>query len=218
MIRSRRNALDFDVVPQAIVWRPIRYFSTYVRADEDGLDEYNVASFDVGNQFQFDLRTYRGHPQSTVSVYLSAVLKVRAISLALRTIIKELNVPTRAVAWQRGQPFQFGHLERRPEDRLREPEARMLALKIAARRQNRTATTEYIKKQIPKIYELSEADKAMSLTRKREQKWQQIVGNVISHRHTPAGPFQRGFAVRAPDGLTVTDAGIDYLNSIGFAV
>lgn len=218
LIRSRRIGLDYDVTPQAIFWRPIRYFSTYVRQDEDGLDTFSAASFEIGNQIQFDLRTYRGHPQFTVSVYMASDFKSRSIASALRAIIKELSVPKAAVAWQRGQAFAYGQLQRPEADRLREPEARILALKIAARRQNRTATTEFIKKEIAKIYPLSAIDLQLSNSRRREQLWKQIVGNVISHRATPNGPFRRGLAVRTDDGLTVTQEGIDYLNSIGFAV
>jgi hypothetical protein len=103
-------------------------------------------------------------------------------------------------------------------DRLREPEARILALKIAARCPDRRATTEYIKQQIPTYYPLSELDIQQSPSRKKEARWQQIVGNVVSHQKTLSGLFANGYAVRTADGLSVTGAGIDYLNSIGFLV
>ena len=218
MIRFRRISLDVDVLPHAIFWRPVRYFATYIRTDEDGLDAYSVASFDLGNELQFDLRTYQGHPQSTVSLYLASDYPERRLQTAIRAVVQGLVVPINAIAWRRGQDFQYGELPRSTADRLREPEARLLALKIAARRQDRTATTEYIKKEIPKVYPLSEADMQPSQTRGREHLWQQIVGNVISHKSSPTGLFRRGLAVLTDDGLTVTDDGMAYLNSIGFSV
>jgi hypothetical protein len=209
----------FDATPHAVFWRPIRYFSTYVRRDVDDLDEYEVASFDYGNQFSFDLRWYRGHPAFTVSLYLPAnfgnyFMVVRTVS----ELITELRVPRRAVAWRRGQRFRFGELSRAETDRLREPEARILALKIAAKKQGREASTSEIKRELPRIYPLSELDLVPSKTRRREQHWQQIVGNVISHINTPNSVFVQGYAVRTLNGLRVTQEGVDYLNNMGFDV
>lgn len=219
MIRFRRMHHVFDATPHAVIWRPIRYFATYVRRDADDLDEYEVASFDYGNQLSFDLRWYRGHPAFTVSLYLPAdfgnyLTVVRTVS----DLLTELRAPRRAIAWRRGQRFQFGKLPRDDTDRLREPEARILALKIAARKHGREASTSEIKRELPRIYPLSDLDLAPSKTRRREQHWQQIVGNVISHLETPNSVFVQGYAVRTPNGLRVTEQGVDYLNNMGFAV
>jgi hypothetical protein len=79
-------------------------------------------------------------------------------------------------------------------------------------------TTEYIKQQFPNYYPLSEFDRRPSPSRKNEERWQQIVGNVVSHQKTMSGIFANGFAIRTEDGFVVTQTGIDYLNSIGFSV
>ena len=216
-IKVSKYEPDYDVTPQAIFWRILKYFTVSVRIDEDNLDEFEAASFTSGNDIRFDLRTYAGHPKFTVTLYLPSYVKdEEEISRAIRTVIKEMVIPKSAVAWQRGEPFTYGDLRRQRGDRLREPEARILALKIAAQRPNRTASTQFIKREVPKYTELSELDLRRSTTRGNEAMWQQIVGNVISHQETPAGPFKKGYAVRTADGLSVTDKGIAYLNSMGF--
>jgi hypothetical protein len=68
-------------------------------------------------------------------------------------------------------------------DRLSEPEARILALRIAASRPNREASTSYIKEHIQDYIEFTPEDLKPSLTRGNEQMWQQIVGNVVSTSH-----------------------------------
>lgn len=218
MLRACRTAVGEDLIPQAIVWRPIRYFSTYVRTDQDDLDTFEVASFDVGNDYRFDLRHYGGHPPLTVTIYLPQFIEdLRIINSALDYVLKELTVPAKAVAWRRGQPFEYGVLHRSTDDRLREQEARVVALKIAARRLNRTVTTEHIKRELPKIFPLSAIDLNWSPSRRNERLWQQIVGNVISHGRGPKGIFALGLAERTQDGLKITETGLDYLKSIGFS-
>jgi len=91
-----------------------------------------------------------------------------------------------------------------------------LALKIAAQQPNRTASTQFIKREVPRYTELSEIDRRLSPSRDNEALWQQIVGNVISHRETPAGPFKKGYATWAPNSLSVTEKGMAYLNNMGF--
>lgn len=100
--------------------------------------------------------------------------------------------------------------------RLREPEARDLALRIAAACPNREATTSWIKEKVPDHIQFTPIDLEPSDTRGQEQKWQQIVGNVISHHASPTSLFSRGLATRTEDGLIVTDAGIAYLKKKGF--
>ncbi len=208
---------DYDVTPQAIFWRALRYFTMLIREGEDGLDEFQAASFIVGNDIRFDLRTYAGHPEFTVTLYLPNDVKDKEeISRVIKIVIKEMIIPKNAIAWQRGEPFTYGDLKRPRGDRLREPEARILALKIAAQRPNRTASTQFIKKEVPKYTDLSEADLRRSSSRSNEALWQQIVGNVISHQETPAGPFKKGYATRTSNGLSVTEKGMAYLNSMGF--
>jgi hypothetical protein len=208
---------DYDVIPQAIFWRPLRYFTMIIRAGEDGLDEFEAASFTIGNDTRFDLRTYAGHPEFTVTLYLPDYVNDQdEISRVIRVVVRDMFIPKRAVAWQRGQKFEYGDLKRPKDDRLSEPEARILALKIAAQCPNRTATTHFIKTEMPKYTELSAADRRPSPSRPKEQVWQQIVGNVVSHHKTPPGPFAKGYATRTRNGLSVTEKGVDYLNNMGF--
>jgi hypothetical protein len=126
-------------------------------------------------------------------------------------------IPLAAVAWRRGQKFEYGHLQRpRLDDRLREHEARIIVLKIAAQQPSRAASTSLLKREVPKYIDLSEKDRVRSPFRPREFLWQQVVGNVVSHQKSSEGPFVKGFAVRTEDGLKVTRKGMNYLNNMGF--
>jgi hypothetical protein len=208
---------DYDVIPQAIIWRPLRFFTNLIRSGTDQLDEYVGASFIIGNDVRFDLRTYAGHPKLTVTLYLPDGIEDQTeISRVIKIVIREIAMPKHALAWQRGDPFKFGELARPRGDKLGESEAGILWLKIASLRPDRTALTEEIKAEARSYREMSPADLVPSTTRKREAMWQQIIGNVISHQNTQIGVFKRGLAVRIKDGLRVTDRGMDHLKSIGF--
>lgn len=99
--------------------------------------------------------------------------------------------------------------------RLREPEARLLALQIAATFPNHEATTTQIKELIPDYRELTAADLAPSKTRNGERMWQQITGNIVSHKPTSTSIFSRGLATRTRNGIRVTDKGIELLKEKG---
>lgn len=218
-VRVLRYEPECDVIPQAIIWRPLRYFTLVIREGEDGLDKFKAASFTIGNDIRFDLRVYRGHPQLTVTLYLPEELSdERRITEIIDVIIREMLIPMTAIAWRRGQPFEIGApLERPKDDRLHESEARVLVLKIAAQQPRRAASTQFLKREVPKYIELSRLDRVRSKSRPREELWQQIVGNVISHKDVRSGPFALGYAVKTADGLSVTPRGMAYLNSIGFS-
>jgi hypothetical protein len=203
-------------MPQAVFWRSLKYFTSVTHFDEDGLDEYEGAAFGIGNR-SFDLRKYNGHPAFTCSLYFPS--DMRDMGEVLRTIkevIVEMAVPKTAIAWRRGQPTDNG-LHREPKDRLRESEARVLSLKIASLLPSYTASTEQIKRAIPGYFPLSSLDLTPSPVRRNEQLWQQIVGNVVSHRASKEGPFMKGYATRTADGLSVTQKGLDYLKRLGFS-
>lgn len=216
-VRVLQHDLDYDVVPQAIIWRPLRYFTSVFREGKDGLDHYIGASFAIGNDIQFALRSYRGHPGLTITLYLPHDVEDESrISEIIDTVISEMLIPQSAVAWRRGQPFEYGRLERPKDDRLREPEARILVLKIAATKTNRSASTTTLKREVPEYTELSPKDLVRSNSRPREALWHQIIGNVISHNKSKMGPFVRGFITKNKDTITVTNEGLRYLSSIGF--
>ena len=219
-VRVLQYGPEGEVAPHAIIWRSLRYCTLVVRDAQDDLDEYTGASFVIGNDIRFDLRVYRGHIHSevTVTLYLSDEVRDETqIAQTVATIIKEMAIPVSAVAWRRGQKFQSGKLERSPEDRLRESEARILILKIAASQPGRTASSDKLRQEIPKIFDLSPVDKRMSPSRKREMLWQIVVRNTMSsHTRGKRTIFAQGWARKIPNGLKVTKSGLDYLNSIGF--
>lgn len=217
MLRYIDDDCGYEVAPQAIFWRPLRYFTPSCRHGSDDLDAYAAATYLYGNEISFELRVYAGHPRQTTTVYLPFhVQEFAAISDAVKVIVRALAVPTSAVAWRRGQDFEFGKLSRPPTDRLREAEARILALKIASEMPGQRATTTQVKQAVPEYLELSPEDRKPSATRRTEERWHQILGNVVSHGDTPRGLFARGLASRTPRGLQVTQEGVAYLKSIGF--
>jgi hypothetical protein len=206
--------MESEVVAHAIFWRPLAYFTMKIRKDLDDLDEFEAASFTIGNQIYFDLRKYAGHPDFTVSVYLPMQLEnLEEIDSIIDQVIMEFGLPKTAVGWRRGWDFNSGSIDRNPADRLREKEAKILFLKMAALQPQCKVTTTFVKNEVKRFYPLAPADRKPSTTRPREQLWQQIVGNVIVHKSL----FKQGLARRATGGLRLTEQGLDYLKSIGFA-
>ena len=201
-VRALNYEADFDVAPQAIIWRSLRYCT-------------------LGNDITFDLRVYQGHIHADVTVTLYLPDDVRdetRVSEIVSLVIKEMAIPVSAIAWQRGQTFQFGKLERSPKDRLSESEARVLVLKIAASQPNHVATIGKLRAEVPRFFDLSAADKVLSPSRKNEARWEIIIRNTTSsHRTGTQTIFARGWAEKTPSGLKVTRSGMDYLNSIGFS-
>jgi len=220
-VRVLKYEPDIDVVPQAIIWRSLRYCTLVVREGQDDLDKYKGASFAIGNEIRFDLRVYQGHihAEVTVTLYLPEDLRdEKRVSEIVSSVIKEMAIPVSAIAWRRGQKFQFGTLERSPQDRLREREARILVLKIAASQPERFATIGKLREEIPRYFDLSPADRKRSPSRKNEALWQIVVRNTMSSHTTGTRTiFAQGWAKKVPGGLKVTRRGMDYLNSIGFS-
>ena len=91
--------------------------------------------------------------------------------------------------------------------RLREPEARDLALQLAAASPNGEISTAKLKEKIGEMIVFTPIDLQPSTTRPGERKWQQIVGNVVSHKDANTSLFKRGLAERLDDGLRITAAG-----------
>lgn len=217
MIKKRKQSLGPMVSPQAIMWRPITYFSDAVFNDEDELDHFKFVGY-TENNTPFDIRAYLGHPPQTVTLYLpSEINQDDAIQEQIETAIRALDIPESALAWRRGQQIQYGELTRQAQDRLREPEARVLVLKIISTFSGHQASTGKIKDRVPDFYDLSNDDLAPSLTRKGEAIWRQIIGNVKVHHKGSKSIFTQGLAEIIPGGIKLTDKGYDYLKSIGFA-
>jgi hypothetical protein len=219
-VRVLQYEPERDVLPQAIIWRSLRYCTLVVRDGQDDLDQYTGASFIIGNDLRFDLRVYQGHihAEVTVTLYLGEdVQDAGTVSDIVSRVVKEMAIPVSAVAWRRGQGFQFGKLERSPHDRLREAEARILVLKIAASQPSHSATIDTLRQELPKYFDLSPADRSRSPSRPNESNWQIIIRNTMSsHTSGTRTIFAQGWAEKIPRGLKVTRLGIDYLIGIGF--
>jgi hypothetical protein len=218
VIRATSPLERVDMVPHAIFGRPIQYFTLDYYEGHDDLDVFKYAAFALNNECHFCLRHYRGHPRQTVTVYLEydfggAPDEVRSI---LEAIVDGFRIPTTAVRWKRGDPIDYGSLKPL-KGRLREPEARILTLKIALTQPHGRASTSYIKEHIPLFVPLTREDLEPSPTRGNEQKWQQVAGNVISHQYQSTSIFALGYAVRTGDGIRVTGSGKSFLTDIGFS-
>lgn len=79
---------------------------------------------------------------------------------------------------------------------------------------NNEITTTQLKDTIPKYIVLTPTDLEPSETRPTECKWQQVVGNVVSHQFTGTSIFTKGYATRTEDGLIVTKEGLDFLETL----
>lgn len=218
MIRLRKILNEINPAPHAIFWRPIEYFADFVSHERDGLDHYDVSSFEIGNDLVFDLRHYRAHPDFTVTFYLDVVIQDdKEIQAAIARAVEGFGLPDHAIAWRRGDEIGAGILKQLESDRLREKEARLIALKIAARSKDHSATMQDIRRELPKLFPLTTSDKKQSETRRNEQLWQQIVRNVVSHQDSAQSLFKKGWAIRHDSGIRVTPAGLAHLKSIGFS-
>jgi hypothetical protein len=219
-VRIREHDPDIEVTPQAIVWRPLKYFTSSYKTEEDDLDKYKYASFTIGNDIIFDLRVYQGHIHAdvTVTLYLpeDGQEETHIIDI-IRKVFDKMQVPRSAIAWMRGETFTFGKLSRLPNDRLDESEARILVLKIASRQPERIVTIDQLRQQIPNYTDLSSIDRIRSPSRPNEESWHIVVRNTISsHRTGKQTIFARGWAEKVDGGIKITDEGMGYLKSIGF--
>ncbi len=211
MVNIYPHEPDYVVAPHAIIWRPLRWFSSRIRSGEDDLDTYEAVTFRIGNDIEFDLRSYTGHPVSTVTLYTSDVIDDEAeIARIIEAAMQSLRVPTRALAWKRGDSFTFGQIVRNPKDRLLEREARLIALKIMSQ-EDSAVTITYIKNKVPTYFPLNSGDKR-KIAGKNGEVWEQIVRNIVSNKYL----FKHGFAQRSSNRLSITEKGKDLLRRIGF--
>jgi hypothetical protein len=100
-------------------------------------------------------------------------------------------------------------------NRTPESEMRIAALQVAWSKPNGIATTTQLKEEIGKYVDLTPEDLKQSKTRRNEQMYQQIVGNIISHLDSQNNIFARGLAVYTGDGIQITQAGRDLLRRRG---
>jgi hypothetical protein len=101
-----KDAAGADLVPQAIIRKPISYFHDVLRieltSDHDDLDEYEGALLSFHRAWTFALKHYMEHPGGTTTVYLPREFEsVEKISRTIQRILEELKLPLEALSWQR---------------------------------------------------------------------------------------------------------------------
>lgn len=96
--------------------------------------------------------------------------------------------------------------------RTSEFEYSMATLRHLASLPSGEASVTSLKKVMPALIQLTNGDYAPSGTRTNEKVYQQIVGNIVSHRHESSENFvSRGLLCWRPRYLAITDAGRRFL-------
>lgn len=104
----------------------------------------------------------------------------------------------------------------RRRDRLREWEARILVLRIAASFPHNEATTRQIKDAVPSFIKLTAKDLEPSITKPDECHWEEIIENVMTGGKGIHCIFVKGYAIRFNDGIRVTPEGLVHLKMKGY--
>lgn len=100
------------------------------------------------------------------------------------------------------------------DNRTSENVMRIAALQVAASKPHGRATTTEIKNEINQYVSLTLQDLLPSKTRPNEAMYQQIVGNIVSHRTSRNSIFAMGWATYTGDGIQITKAGLQYLKTL----
>jgi hypothetical protein len=100
-------------------------------------------------------------------------------------------------------------------NRTSENAMRIAALRVAASKPRGKATTTELKNEVDQYVILTAEDRLPSKTRPNEAMYQQIVGNIVSHRGSRNNIFAKGWALYTGDGIEITDAGRKYLRTFG---
>ncbi len=95
-----------DMFPQAILDQPVSVIAKVANLKfetlEDELDEFKGAGFIVDNQFIAAFKHYNGHPAGQTTIYLpDSMSEVQQISKIIREILKEIQLTTRSLKWER---------------------------------------------------------------------------------------------------------------------
>jgi hypothetical protein len=95
-----------ELLPQAIIARPISYFSDtlgiQISKSADDFDEFEGAALRLNGELSFALKHYAGYPDETTTIYLPYTIRdVAQITAAIRRIAKELHIASVWIAWQR---------------------------------------------------------------------------------------------------------------------
>jgi len=100
------------------------------------------------------------------------------------------------------------------DNRTSENVMRIAALQVASSKTQGKSTTTEIKNEINQYLSLILQDLLPSKTRPNEAMYQQIVGNIVSHRASKNNIFAMGWATYTGDGIQITDAGRKYLRTL----
>ncbi|MEI6643024.1 MAG: hypothetical protein WCL10_13375 [Novosphingobium sp.] len=93
-------------------------------------------------------------------------------------------------------------------NRSSEHDIAFAAMKYLATTPTRSATTAEVKQHVPNFITLTVDDREASETRPNEEVWQQVVGNIVSHRNDSPDNFINR-------GLISYDAGVWFLTPSG---
>jgi hypothetical protein len=98
--------------------------------------------------------------------------------------------------------------------RTTETQMRIATLRVAAGKPQGRATTTELKKEVGRYIALTDDDLLPSKTRPNESMYQQIVGNIVSHRASKNNIFAKGWAIYTGKGIQITDLGLRYLRTL----
>ena len=160
-------------------------------------DGSNKISVFIGSRFSFlDRATLDAIAEAAASVGVKAEFMIQQV---------------------RVMPFLKPTVRRDPVVRRRtsENEMRIAALQVAANKPDGRATTTELKSEVERYVALTREDRIPSKTRPKEAMYQQIIGNIVSHRGSKANIFAKGWAIYTGNGIQITDAGRHYLRALG---
>lgn len=91
---------------------------------------------------------------------------------------------------------------------ITEDEVALIAVAVGAERHDGIASYSALRKEVPKRYRLSATDLQQSVTRPREEIWEQKIRNIKSHFESEGNFIFEGYLVHVPRvGYRVTDKG-----------
>lgn len=101
----KRKVDDVQWVPQATLKIPVDFFrkrGIKFHEGNDDLDQFVGSDLLDAEGRMFILRSYRGYPKGTTTVYLPFELdSASEIKSAIATILRRFEVPQNALSWQR---------------------------------------------------------------------------------------------------------------------
>jgi len=98
------------------------------------------------------------------------------------------------------------------DNRSSEHDIAFAAMKYLDTLPGKAAPTSDVKRHVPGFIDLTPEDREVSGTRPNEELWQQVVGNIVSHRKdSPDNFVNRGLIDYDGRNWTLTDAGAAFL-------